>query len=656
MGEQSTTDDSDTGACAGADVPSVQPAEADSSIQQRARDDNAAPTGISSGPTPALSDDGPKKERATSPMLVVPMLKLPPHIFETPLAKVTPGSSLVAPRGTPTPDHKRTQKSTSFSVRTATATASTVKQPSKPQHSSSDKPDRETSPTNSPTQQPAVAVAAATTETSEVAAMPLEDLSGSPNADSTSKHQEVANEQDQSWGGFFLALSPAVSSFLASTPVQSSATWFGQSDKEDITDADGAQDAKEPFSPVQRAARLAGRTSAMCFVGGYLDLLSAVALSRIDVSMHRVLLPWLRQLEMAHVRVEDSGMRLLQAADVAVSLPRLAELFVGPYAMPMRWLRSSSVAARQILDLKALVAKIRNPTAAFAVAAVACRLARSGAMRRVVLNGCEVDLRGRKLDFGARSVPIDVTAAASICGVITGASTPQLRDLLLHQNKIGDAGAVALAAAIASGSLSLLKTLTLGENRIGPIGAAALANAMVPKRKKTTSATSQPWPLDALAKLSFDGNFLGDEGVAALAKPLAAGALPSLEVLGLNRNAIQDIGPLTEAISSGEAPSLRKLLIQHNRLGDRALRNLHDTIGAASGDTGPSAVDSDGIAVRLRGLYQPTHAKKPFPPSYQPTPEPYVPAVRRGFPQMRDAITQTAAAEHDNQSLETRPP
>jgi hypothetical protein len=69
-------------------------------------------------------------------------------------------------------------------------------------------------------------------------------------------------------------------------------------------------------------------------------------------------------------------------------------------------------------------------------------------------------------------------------------------------------------------------------------------------------------------KLNLGRNDFSDDGVAALAKAVSAGALPALEVLALNDNSIGVTGveALLGAAALGAFPSLRKLFLHNNRI------------------------------------------------------------------------------------------
>ena len=350
----------------------------------------------------------------------------------------------------------------------------------------------------------------------------------------------------------------------------------------------------------------------LCYAAGYGDLVSALALACCKKRLRSALSPWLRGLRCGLLLAHEPVTRLRVAADAILKLEHLQELRVGVFdRLDARWLRTA-VASRNILDIRGLINATSSVQLAFAFATIACRACRSGAVSRVVLHGgCDVDLRGRALNLSKKSLGDE--GASSVAGALAGASMPQLRELNLSLNKLGDPAMQSLGAAVKSGALSSLRVMRLSENRIGAGGARAFAKAITGGQR-----------LPALTLLSFDGNQLGDAGVAALAGPLGDGALPALEELGLVRNGITAVAPLVAAIANGGMPHLRRLLLQHNQLGDGALRDLADTVGSAKPKPGvhdvrspphrprdrltllPEAADgADGVAVRIRGVFQP---------------------------------------------------
>ena len=142
---------------------------------------------------------------------------------------------------------------------------------------------------------------------------------------------------------------------------------------------------------------------------------------------------------------------------------------------------------------------------------------------------------------------------------------------------------------------------------------------------------------------------LCDEGVASLGSALGSGAMPSLEVLTLNRNMLTSADALTKAIASGEAPQLRRLLLQHNRISDQSLRELQTTVNASMLER--AAADARRAPTRAADL--PTgvavHIKRIFRRYDE---ERFVPAVRRGFPQKRDQGVQVRAKDLEEEEAQ----
>eukprot|EP00964_Phaeocystis_antarctica_P141281 scaffold106266_cov66-Phaeocystis_antarctica.AAC.1 len=132
-------------------------------------------------------------------------------------------------------------------------------------------------------------------------------------------------------------------------------------------------------------------------------------------------------------------------------------------------------------------------------------------------------------------------------GLCAGA-LPAVMHLQLDSMHVGDAGASALAAALDRGALPRLQTLQLTNAAIGDAGLVALVPAL---RRRP-----------ALEGLSFIGNPLGDEGLAALvAPPPPTGGLKKLKELDLDYTTITDAGcaALTAALHSGALPALKVL-------------------------------------------------------------------------------------------------
>ena len=129
---------------------------------------------------------------------------------------------------------------------------------------------------------------------------------------------------------------------------------------------------------------------------------------------------------------------------------------------------------------------------------------------------------------------------------------PGLTELRMFNTHVGGAGASALAAALGQGALPRLKELSLRTAGICDAALMALASSL---RR-----------LPALVRLSFFGNPLGDEGLAALvappppagAPPPTTGGLAKLKALNLAGTQVTDAGcaTLAAALNSGALPAL----------------------------------------------------------------------------------------------------
>jgi len=140
---------------------------------------------------------------------------------------------------------------------------------------------------------------------------------------------------------------------------------------------------------------------------------------------------------------------------------------------------------------------------------------------------------------------------------LSAGALPAVTEIGIYSTHVGDAGALALAAALGQGALPRLKTLFLHEASIGDAGLVALAPTL----------RQRP----ALDVLTFFGNPLGDEGLAALvappppagAPPKTTGGLAKLMVLGLSYTQTTDAGcaTLAAALDSGALPALEQVFL-----------------------------------------------------------------------------------------------
>ena len=110
---------------------------------------------------------------------------------------------------------------------------------------------------------------------------------------------------------------------------------------------------------------------------------------------------------------------------------------------------------------------------------------------------------------------------ATLVGRLPRDALPALQLLYLERVEVGDAGAVALGGALARGAMPLLQSLHLANNRFGCVGMVAMAPAL------------RTHPL--LYKLDVRGNWIGGEGIEALASP-ADGVLSTLRRLDVSHN------------------------------------------------------------------------------------------------------------------------
>ena len=151
---------------------------------------------------------------------------------------------------------------------------------------------------------------------------------------------------------------------------------------------------------------------------------------------------------------------------------------------------------------------------------------------------------------------------------------PAVTVLAINFMHVGDAGAGALAAALGRGAAALprLKNLILADAAIGDAGLVALAPAL--RRRH------------ALEELNLTGNPLGDEGLAALVAPPAAGALQptgvltKLKLLSFTQTQITDAGctTLASALDGGALPALEVLNMHDSPASAAAKAAVHDAL------------------------------------------------------------------------------
>lgn len=159
---------------------------------------------------------------------------------------------------------------------------------------------------------------------------------------------------------------------------------------------------------------------------------------------------------------------------------------------------------------------------------------------------------------------------------------PRCTQLDLSGSGLDDNQAAEVAAALLRHPRQLLG-LDLSRNSIGPAGAAALAVALQqgnPQRQRSRHAADEDKaeekatavPL-ALQSLNLASNRLGDVGVAALARGLAAPAC-HLKVLLAHNNGIGDAGAAALSSALSKNPCLKTLLLTNNGIGDAGAEAL----------------------------------------------------------------------------------
>lgn len=157
---------------------------------------------------------------------------------------------------------------------------------------------------------------------------------------------------------------------------------------------------------------------------------------------------------------------------------------------------------------------------------------------------------------------------------------PHCAWLDLSGSGLDDRQAAEVAAALRRHPRQLVG-LDLRRNNIGPAGAAALAVALQqgqPQLPRSGGATGDDEEEEAAAPLALQSlnlasNRLGDVGVAALARGLAA---PSchLKVLLAHHNGVGDAGATALSNALSKNPGLKTLLLTNNNIGDAGAEAL----------------------------------------------------------------------------------
>lgn len=138
----------------------------------------------------------------------------------------------------------------------------------------------------------------------------------------------------------------------------------------------------------------------------------------------------------------------------------------------------------------------------------------------------------------------------ALCGVLSQGKCPEIEDLLLGGNSIGDVGSLYVARVLHSKAIPKLQRLDLRRNYIGELGLKRLMSVV-----SAQSATQ-------LKYLCLGGNIITDNCVSAFTSVLSSSACPQLRFLGLEDNYLSPEGVQTiirSAVKSGMIPRLYKV-------------------------------------------------------------------------------------------------
>ena len=182
----------------------------------------------------------------------------------------------------------------------------------------------------------------------------------------------------------------------------------------------------------------------------------------------------------------------------------------------------------------------------------------------------------------ADRLTLGVDGARGLALLLAAGSMQQLESLSLVCNALGELGTATLADAFSHASP--LQQLDLASNSVGDVGTVALACAL------------ERGALPALAKLCLRNNDIGDEGAAGLAR-VAHGQLEWLNLSG-NQIAEKGTAAIAAALLKGRFPRLRRLSLDHDRLGDGAMHSL-----ASALELGGTTLDELSSSARWTELY-----------------------------------------------------
>ena len=204
-------------------------------------------------------------------------------------------------------------------------------------------------------------------------------------------------------------------------------------------------------------------------------------------------MPAMAELQLINMNVGDAGASALAAALGRGALPRLEELFLNE-------------AAVGDVGLVALAPALR----------------RLPALEKLYLQGNPISLVSLVTPLVARPLCLSTYCATCSPSVAGGLRLTKLKQLILNNTQITDAGLVALAPALRR--LPALLVLSLAGNPLGDEGLAALVAPLLP-----AGALSPPTGmLTKLEQLWLKFTQVTDAGCTTLVAALDSGALPAL--------------------------------------------------------------------------------------------------------------------------------
>ena len=178
-------------------------------------------------------------------------------------------------------------------------------------------------------------------------------------------------------------------------------------------------------------------------------------------------------------------------------------------------------------------------------------------LKKVRLDSMEQALTAQELDWSRKRLDGDDVKLVAFLMAESGA----LMHLKLHDNKIGDAGAIAIADALRINGV--MTNLNLNSNLIGVEGGKAIAEAL-----KVNSA---------LTGLNLNENQIGDAGASAIADALHVNGV--VTQLGLRENKIGDKGAAAIAKALEVNVALTKLDLKYNSdVGQDSKDELRDAV------------------------------------------------------------------------------